>query len=311
MPVVHSLEKTMEERITDFYGHSSIYRPNKFLVGFYGEYVDQAIKKLESDSKTMRNPDNRYNGRIKEFTEHNKKDLGTDVYNQALELWKTRHYFESDSQVELKWTCSNVQLPSVQPTVESQLLVDSIKSIQYPLVMGHGGLQQVSIEIIEDRNLMMYQFFNALMNRFFTPQILKPRSSLRKLGMYVAVLQEDLVYPVGVKEGRSRTESDKDINAVVSHIFEYNSIVIKGIPELQFNNNIKEPLKYTIKFDVPNAFQGSFKTSFKGLRDNTSDTAFDVNYMKTDGISYNRDNFEVTKPFTRANGVYEKTLKAE
>lgn len=58
MPVVHSLEKTMENRITEFYGKSSIYRPNKFLVGFYGEYVNQAIKKLETDVRTERNPNN-------------------------------------------------------------------------------------------------------------------------------------------------------------------------------------------------------------------------------------------------------------
>lgn len=299
----------MVDRINDFYAYSSIYRPNKFLVGFYGEYVYQAIKKMESDSKTMRSANNRYNGKVKEFTENYKQDLGTDIYNQALTRWKENHYFESDMQVELKWTCSNVTLPGIHSKIESKMMVDSIKSIEYPLVTGYGGVQQVSLEIIEDRNLMMYQFFNALMNRFFTPQILKPRSSMHKLGMYVAVLQEDLVIPQGVQE--NGTSRHRDINAVVSHIFEYNSIVIKGIPNLKFSNDSKNILKYEIQFDVPNAFQGSFKTSLKGLRDNTSDTAFDANYMQKDGLDYNRNQFEITEPLTISNGVYEKTLNAE
>lgn len=313
MPVVHSLEKTMETRITEFYGNSSIYRPNKFLVGFYGEYVDQAVNKLGLDSRTERNPNNQFNGNIKQ-------EKGTDINNQALNLWKSRHYSQSDSQVELKWACSDVNIPSVQTRVESQLMIDSIKSIEYPLVMGHTGIQQVTIEITENRNLMFYQFFNALMNRFFTPQILKPRSSIHKLGMYIAVLQEDFVIPQGIQE--NDVQRTKDLDAVVSQVFEFNSIVIKGIPELNFNNNIKGPLKYSIKFDVPNAFQGSFKTSktsFKGLRNNTSDTGFitgaDANGMDKKGQSYLRSNFEVKNDvgsrMTPTNGVYEKTLKPE
>ena len=36
--------------------------------------------------------------------------------------------------------------------------------------------------------LMFYQFFNALMNQIFNPLILKARSSIHKLGMYIIVL---------------------------------------------------------------------------------------------------------------------------
>jgi hypothetical protein len=308
MPVVHSLEKTMENRVTEFYGKSSIYRPNKFLVGFYGEYVDQAIKKLESDTRTERNPNNQYNGT-------SKLQLGTDIHTSALNQWKTNHYFKEDSQVELKWGCSEAIIPSIQPTTESGLCIDSIKNIKYPMIRDAGGLQSVEIEITEDRHLMFYQFFNALINRFFTPQILKARSSVQKLGMYIAVLQEDFVIPQGVQE--NGIQRDQDLDAIVSQIFEFNSIVPKGIPNLTFNNDIKTPLKYSIRFDAPNAFQGSFKTSFKGLRNNTSDTqfmtGFDSNSLDATGQEYIKSNFEVSTNslMTTQNGVYEKTLKAE
>lgn len=313
MPVVHSLEKTMESRIEEFYNKSTIFRGNKFLVGFYGEYVDQAIKKLQSDAEYERSSSNNYNGNIK-------SPIGTNtvtdtIHKTAFEKWTSNHYFKSDSQVELKWGCSDAKIPTVQPNVESELYLDSIKSIKYPMILDAGGLQQVTLEITEDRNLMFYQFFNALMNRFFTPQILKPRSSIQKLGMYIAVLQEDFVIPQGITE--RGVQRDKDLDAVISQIFEFNSIVPKGIPELSFNNDIKEPLKYSIKFDVPNAFQGSFKTNFKGLRNNTSDNqfiaGFDENAMDKKGQRYIKSNFEISNKslMTNANGVYEQSLKAE
>jgi len=309
MPVVHSLNKTMKEHIDEFYGNASIYRPNKFLVGFYGEYVRQAIEKLESDAKFERLASNQYTGNIK-------TSLGDTVYLTALDRWKVKHYHKKEEQVELKWTCTDVDIPNVQASVDNSYMIDSIKSIRYPLVKSAADdVQQVKIGIMEDRNLMMYQFFNALMNRFYSPQILKPRSSFHKLGMYVAVLQEDFVIPRGTKE--NGVQRDKDLDAVVSHIFEFNSIVMAGIPTLSFNNRIDQPLTYNLSFYAPNTFQGSFKTSFKGLRNNSSDTQFlsgvDGNGMDRTGQRYIKSNFEVNTSNLRTpiNGVYERTTEPE
>ncbi len=309
MPVVHSLNKTMKERIDEFYGNASIFRPNKFLVGFYGEYVRQAIEKLKSDAKFERSASNQYTGNIK-------TSLGDTVYLTALDRWLSKHYNSEDEQVELKWTCTDAELPSVQASVDNSYMIDSIKSIRHPLVKSAtDDVQQIKIGIMEDRNMMMYQFFNALMNRFYTPQILKPRSSFHKLGMYVAVLQEDFVIPHGVKE--NGTPRDKDLDAVVSHIFEFNSVVMAGIPTLNFNNKIDQPLKYSLSFYAPNTFQGSFKTSFKGLRNNSSDKQFlsgvDGNGMDRTGQRYIKSNFEVSinDLRTTTNGVYERTTEPE
>ena len=100
---------------------------------------------------------------------------------------------------------------------------------------------------------------------------------------------------------------DADLDAVVSHIFEFNSILPKGISELKFDNSTYNKQTFTINFDVPNAFQGSFKTSFKGLRNNTSDPHFilDSNSTKRDG-EYNASQFEISKSQfqTPINGVY-------
>lgn len=328
MPVVHSLNKTMKERIDEFYGNASVYRPNKFLVGLYGEYVRQAIKKLKLDAKYERTPGNIYNGNIKSPMGNGSQHIVTDpitgknrvvtdtVYQTALDRWLAKHYNAEDEQVELKWTCTNAEIPSVQTTVDNTYMIDSIKSIQHPLVTSATkDLQQVKIGIMEDRNLMMYQFFNALLNRFYTPQILKPRSSFHKLGMYIAVLQEDFVYPRGMKEnGKQR---DKDLDSIVSQIFEFNSVVLAGIPTLNFNNKIDQPLTYSLSFYAPNTFQGSFKTSFKGLRNNSSDSDFlsgvDAKGMDKNGQKYIRSNFEIglNNLRTTANGVYEKTTEPE
>lgn len=318
MPVIHSIDKTMKQRIDEYYGSASIYRPNKFIVGFYGEYVNQAVAKLISDADTERYPSNRYNG-------NQKVSLKTKVYRNALEQWKQKHYVQEDSMVELKWACSDVTIPSTQVETETGVLIDSIKSAQFPLVKSYGGIQQVSVTITEDRHMMMYQFFNALLNRFFTPQIQKPRSSLHKLGMYIAVLQEDFVVHNGNGEGSELENGSirgvytdnpggSDLDAAVSQVFEFNSIVLKGIPELRFENNIQDKLSYTLKFDVPNSFQGSFKTSAKGMRDNTSDRMFLANNsLKDDGKEYITENFEVSTSqlLTTTNGVYEKSTEPE
>lgn len=320
MPVIYSLDKTMKKRIDDFYGNASVFRPNKFLVGFYGEYVRQAIQKLRSDAEVERFSNNLYNGNQKE-------SLGDKVYLRALNRWLKKHYNHKQEQIELKWTCTDVELPSVQTQVHNSYLVDSVTSIRHPLLIsGTNDLQQVKIGIMEDRNMMVYQFFNALLNRFFTPQILKPRSSFHKLGMYVAVLQEDFVIPrgsdgTGNPRERGMLETgvprDMDLDAIVSQVFEFNSIVMSGMPTLDFNNKIDKPLTYNLSFYTPNTFQGSFKTSFKGLRNNTSDKQFlsgvDSNGMDKTGQYYNRNNFEIStnRLKTNANGVYEKTLEPE
>jgi len=309
MSNIINLNKPMKQRIDDFYGNSSVFRTNRFLVGFYGEYVRQAIKKLESDAKTER-----YNSNV--FSGNQKLAFGEHIYLNALDRWKELHYNAEEEQVELKWTCESVTIPNTQVSIgNTKLLLDSVKSIKYPFITsGTDSIEKISINIIDTRDLMMYQFFNALLNRFFTPQILKPRSSFHKLGMYVAVLQEDFVKSGGIKEN---TEfRDADLDAVVKQIFEFNSIVIDGIPQLTFDQKGESILKYKINFSAPNTFQGSFKTSFKGLRNNTSDRQFldlgvDQNTLLNNGTSYNRDNFEVSSLLSQNNGVYEKTLEPE
>ncbi len=304
MPIVHSLNKTMEQRITEYYGGASVYRPNKFLVGLYGEYVGKAMKTMMADSKEERSPSARYNG-------NKKRMFNTDVYDNALDAWYRKYYFPEDDQVELKWACADVTIPTVKSSYETKSVrLDNHKSIKYPLLRSadsDGG--EIKLTIVEDRNLMMYQFFNALHNQFYIPQILKPKSSFHKLGMYVAALQEDFVKATAKKEnGELR---DHDLESVVSQVFEFNSIAITGISDLQFKNDSKEIMTFTVSFKAPNLFQGVFKTSFKGLRNTGSDALYlasnvDAVMLDPRTSEYKVNQFEITKKEMDApgNGVY-------
>lgn len=302
MPVIHSLEKTMEQRITEYYGGASIYRPNKFLVGLYGEHVNKAINTLLADCETERSPSAQYNGNKK--MSHN-----TQVYKNALLTWMSKYFNDEDNQVELKWTCSNVSIPTVKSNIDPKAVrLDNHKTIKYPLVKAADNSGEIKLTIVEDRNMMMFQFFNALQNQSYIPQIMKPKSTFHKLGMYVAALQEDFVLPTTTTEGGY--VRDFDLDSVVSQVFEFNSITIIGLSGINFANDAKDKLTYEVTFAAPNLFQGAFKTSFKGLRNTGSDAEYlksivDASMM-TSASKYKIEQFELTKDELNStgNGIY-------
>ena len=50
--VIHDLTKTMKQNIDEFYENASVYRPNKYFVGFFGEYVKLAVEKMGKGAKS-------------------------------------------------------------------------------------------------------------------------------------------------------------------------------------------------------------------------------------------------------------------
>lgn len=291
MPIVHSIEKTMKERVDEFYGNASVYRTNKFLVGLYGEYVGKAIAKMEKESK------------IDSVSKNQKLSHGGHVYNDAFNNWKKVFYYaDNPPQVELKWACSNVTIPHTSSKISTENYIDSIKSIKYPVIMGTSEGGKVVMEIREDKHLLWYQFFNAIINQFYSSQILKPKSSFQKVGIYIALLQEQFVNDVALTEfNKPRKDT---IDTVVSQVFEFNSAVLSDISSMVIKNDSKDIMEYKVTFDVPNTFQGSFNDAFRGLRDNTS-IGIDSTMLMNGTTQYNTSAFESSKLKDPMNGYYK------
>ena len=274
---IHDLTKTMKQNIDEFYGNASVYRTNKYFVGFFGDYVKLAIDKMGIAAR-----------------DNNKIIHGSHIYEDAYNNWKQLFYHEPAHQLDMRWACSAISIPHTSSKIETPTFIDSIKSIKYPIITSANDLGEIKITVRDDKHLMWYQFFNALNNCFYRAQILKPRSSFQKVSIYVAPIQEQFVnteykteflghakastkrvYDASIKkltsiENVNGEIREKAIDSVVSQVFEFNSAVLKDIAAMNLKNDSKEILEYNVTFAVPNTFQGSFNNAYKGLADNTS-----------------------------------------
>jgi len=265
--------QSMTERINDFYGNSTLFKNNMFYVGLWGEYVQSTIAELEQTSRvdpSMGNLD--------------KKQSTKNVYTfeNALNRWKDLYWRGANTEVELKWTCSAIQIPTIESKIDEgrAYSIDAIKPIQYPLISDYGGMKTVTLTIVEDRNMMMWHFFNTLHNQFYSTNVLKPKSSFHKIGMYCAVMQGDVLPattitqeekldPLGnMMEDGSRREGI--ITDVPMMVYEFNSVVVTNVAAPEFSHENINKVSFKVTLQVPNTFQGSFKTTFRGLANNSS-----------------------------------------
>lgn len=281
--VIHDLTKTMKQNIDEFYENASVYRPNKYFVGFFGEYVKLAVEKMGKGAKS---------GNVIH---------GSHIHLDAFNAWKQLFYHDDAEQIDMRWACAEITIPHTTSTILTPTYLDSIKSIQYPIITGTGKTSELKIKVRDDKHLMWYQFFNSLNNCFYRAQILKPRSSFQKVSIYVAPVQEQYVGSLYTDEfNKPRKDS---IDNVVSQVFEFNSAVLKDIASMNLKNDNKEILEYMVTFNVPNTFQGSFNNTYKGLRDNT-DIGIDKNLFG-DG-KYKDNEFTISKTDLKSdtNGYY-------
>ena len=297
MPIINDLTKTMESHINSFYDNASVYRPNKFFVGFFGEYVKMAVDKMEAKSK-------------------GKLVHATNLYEREFNRWKETFYTtlrhpvtgKNEGQIDMRWACAGITIPHTSSEIDNTQYIDSLKSIKYPIIKGTastGG--EVVINVREDKTMMWYHFFNAMNNSFYRAQILKPRSSFQKVSIYVVPVQEQFVNtPANKENGVPRTSP---IDFVTSQVFEFNSVVLKTIGSFEMKNDNKEILEYKVTFTAPNTFQGSFNETYRGLADNTT-CGFDSNMLietQKNVFGYNDGNFTIPIDTLKSetNGYYK------
>ena len=266
LPTVYT--QSMTERINEYYGSASIFKNNMFFVGLWGEYVQSAIGVMEAS--TTQDP----------FLGSPRSDqtLNVDIYGEALKRWKGTHWEENNLEVELKWTCKQIKIPTVESeTKKDEFSIDTIKPINYSLTQHYGGVGVVTLTIVEDRNKMLWHFFNTLHNQFYDAQFLTPKSSFHKLGMYCAVIQGDALEPKKIAaseklEGikyENGTTREKVITDVPAMVYEFNSAVVTNVGGIEYSQESPGMFTFTVSIEVPNTFQGTFKTQFRGLANNT------------------------------------------
>lgn len=304
-PSFTSLYEDISTRIETFYNNGSILTNNKYIVGLYGENVKKAIDKMSkkasgrlNSEETKTTPENSlFKGR------ENSLIIPKTTYEIMFNRWKLTFAPSKDNdEVELRWTASKVVIPTTQAVTEATHAMDSTKSLWYPIIKSVGKTSKVTLTIVEERGMGMYQFFNALMNQFFSTQVLKPKSSFQKLAMYIIILNGEYI------EHNKKTH----IIDIPLQIFEFNSIVPKGISDLTFESGeTPNIISFTVDFDVPNVFQGSYaSTTMKGLMDRTSDQT-ENGVLKDGNFTFKEGFFTIDKENLKSkeNGWYDEDMK--
>lgn len=287
-----TFDYNLQERVSRMYSKASIHTANKFIVGFWGDAVNSAIQYLSdyavfdpliSSSAKIYDNNRIYSGILTEWL--NIHCPGISLSKSSFSNGYARDVIKSVDAIELLWACEKISFPgTVTPKTSDVISMDTYKNIKYPIITGHSGPGSISLTITEDRMLMFYQFFNALMNQFFNPLILKARSSIHKLGMYIIVLDgfsfantEENLYFTETGMVRDQTEEAPagwHIGEAPLQVFEYNSVILENVGELSYDStNITSKASYSIKIKAPNLFQDAFKTmqNFRGLKNNSTD----------------------------------------
>lgn len=288
-PIMHDFDKTSDSYITNFLKNADGFVANKFHVGFRGEYVEKALKVMEINASGDK------------YTHAPKLFHSTAATAQRFKEWLGLFWNPTSRMLSMFWNCSKVTLP--RPTLEMLPMncMDSLKSINFELPKKiQSGT--VNLEIVDNKHLMWFNFFNALFNCQISPLVLKPKSGFHKIDMNVEVLNENIDL-----SGSKINTTDLD----VIHMSEYNSIVLKQAPVVSPDNASTALYTFSVEFSVPNTLNGTFKRSDRGLKDNTTSAAT-LGVGKTkDGLAYNmrfweyssnngmqntRNNYEVMSP---------------
>jgi hypothetical protein len=245
-----------------FYAAARGHLVNKYHVGFWGEYVSEALRIMDRNSYA-----DKYNlGAVKTFKNT------TDCYlKTAFNQWADLFYDRDTKVLNMYWAAQSVKVGEAKAKIEERTSIDTTKGIKYPLVRGDQGPQSLSLTIVDDPYMMWYQFFNALFNAQFSPLVLKTRSTFHKINIAVDLYAEASTLTRS-SNGQYATEQSPFITDIsLAQMFEFNSVVLQSAPSITMGYKEGNEYTFTLQFKYPNAFQGSFKQQLRYLRDNTCD----------------------------------------
>lgn len=243
--------------LPNFYKFARGHVVNKYHVGFYGPYVDEALMVMDQ------------NAYADKYSLNRTKSFRGDLFRKQLfDEWFKMCYDKDSGVLNMMWSAKQINIPN--PTAETtHIMMDSTKQMSYPVVKGIRSENTLTMEVTDDPYLMWYNFFNALFNVQYAPLLLKPRSTLQKINIIVTL------YGESVTVGESKKPiTDDTRNCItdlsVAQMFEFNSCIITKAPNLTASYESAQPYTFSMDFMYPNAFQGSFKDHLRYLRDNTT-----------------------------------------
>jgi len=244
-----------------FYSMARGHVVNKYHVGFYGPYVDQALMVMDQNSYA-----DKYNLKRQKPFYDSKDNFRKTLFDQ----WLSMCYDKTSGVLNMYWAAKQITIPS--PSAQTkQVMMDSTKQIRYPVVTGVNCENTLSIEVTDDPYMMWYNFFNALFNVQYSPLLLKPKSTLQKINIMVNLYSEGLTVGNSMKSIYERTGGNAcQTDLVVGQMFEFNSCITTKAPNLSANYENASPYTFTVDFKYPNAYQGTFKDQMRYLRDETT-----------------------------------------
>lgn len=251
-------------KLVDFYQSARGHLPNRYEVYLYGPYVEEALRVMDrnsfadkytmSDTKVFPNTLDYY-----------KKNQFDDWFAHS---WDNEHHF-----LCMRWNAMSITIPGAK--AKSQwFMLDTQKTMTYPLITKNEQPTALSLSVLDDSYMMWFQFFNALYNVQFSPLVLKPRSTMQKINLFVNMYYEAIT--MGRSHDKrtftnSRSDAEPCITDVdVGQMFEFNSCILKNAPEVKLAYDSNTQYTFTVNMEYPNSFQGSFKKKFRYLSDNAT-----------------------------------------
>ena len=290
--VWHGHNGMLEYYLPKFYARARGHVLNKYHVGLYGPYVDEALRIMDRNSWADKYTPTREKTFVNRPGEHYKHDEFLD--------WLSLCYDKNSGILQMFWAAESITVPS--PSAETEkVMIDSTKAMSYPLLKKLNVPAELTMNVIDDPYMMWFNFFNALFNVQFSPLVLKPRSTLQKINLMVDLYYEGVTTAASKSDARLQQgwNVTKDTACItdlqVGQMFEFNSCVLKNAPEAKMGFGEEHGYKFSIKFEYPNSLQGSFKDTFRYLRDNT-----------TRGVDANDSASKPTKETTSVYGDFNR-----
>lgn len=281
-PVMHNTERPSDSYIQDYLTYAEGFVPNKFHIGFSGEYVEKALTIMQVNCAGDK------------YTHAPKMFNGSAYLIEKFENFIKQHWDNEKRILNMLWNCKSVTLPKPTLAMETIDSLDTMKDLtfQMPKKIQPG---QLSLTVVDTHYLMWFNFFNAMFNSQISPLVLRPRSGFHKIDISVELLNGATANDWAVDMNQAALASRAPwleyapgtrTNLDVIQMSEYNSAVLTAAPTIDPNNSSMDLATFTVDFKIPNPLNGSFKRSDRGLHDNTSVTQATVGSSETT-LDYN------------------------
>lgn len=281
-PVMHNTERATDSYLQKYFQRAEGFVPNKFHIGFSGEYVEKALTVMQVNCAG-----DKYTNAPKTFN-------GSAYLMRKFSNFIDDHWDNEKRILNMLWNCKSVTLPKPTLTCDSIHSLDSMKALTFsmPKKVDSGTLQ---LTVVDDQYLMWFNFFNAMFNSQISPLVLRPKSGFHKIDISVELLNGATANDWAVDLNKAALAASAPwleyapgtrTNLDVIQMSEYNSVVLSSAPVIDPDNGQMELATFTVQFNVPNTLNGTFKKSDRGLHDNTTVTQATVGSSETT-LDYN------------------------